>query len=131
MEGGLGAISSIMNLGAAVMLPIVMAILALFFRIKASKALKAGLLVGIGFQGLQLVVGLVLEVISPAIAYYQGLETIGFTTVDLGWAAVGAAAWSVPFAAPAVLLIILTNIALLALKKTKVLNWTFGTSYIF
>jgi len=48
MEGGLGAISSIMNLGAAVMLPIVMAILALFFRIKASKALKAGLLVGIG-----------------------------------------------------------------------------------
>ncbi len=128
MEGGLGAISSIMNLGAAVMLPIVMAILALFFRIKASKALKAGLLVGIGFQGLQLVVGLLLEVISPAIAYYQGLETIGFTTVDLGWAAVGAAAWSVPFAAPAVLLIILTNIALLALKKTKVLNvdiWNF------
>ena len=124
----LDVVMGIMELGAAVMLPIVMTILAVVFGLKLRDALKAGLMIGIGFQGLQLVVGLLLKTIEPAISYYQGLETSGFTTVDLGWAAVGAAAWTVPFAAPAILLIVLTNIMLIAAKKTKVLNvdiWNF------
>jgi len=124
----LDVVMGIMELGAAVMLPIVMTILAVVFGLKLRDALKAGLMIGIGFQGLQLVVGLLLKTIEPAISYYQGLETSGFTTVDLGWAAVGAAAWTVPFAAPAILLIVLTNIMLIAARKTKVLNvdiWNF------
>lgn len=115
-------VMGIMGLGAVVMLPVVMTILALIFRLKLGEALKAGLMIGIGFQGLQLVVDLLMKVIQPAITYYQGLETSGFTTIDLGWAAVGAAAWSAPFAAPAILLIVLVNVILIVTKKTKVLN---------
>jgi len=115
-------IQGIMNLGAVVMLPIVMTILGLIFNMKLGRALKAGLMVGIGFKGLQLVIGLLMETVEPAIQYYKGLETSGFTTVDVGWAAMGASSWSVPFAAPAILLIVIINIILVVTKKTKVLN---------
>ncbi|GFN37096.1 PTS transporter subunit IIC [Tepidimicrobium xylanilyticum] len=115
-------IQGIMGLGAEVMLPIVMTILGLIFRMKLGRALKAGLMVGFGFKGLQLVIGLLMTTVDPAIAYYQGLDTSGFTTVDVGWAAMGAASWSVPFAAPAILLIVIMNILLVLTKRTRVLN---------
>jgi PTS system galactitol-specific IIC component len=41
------------NLGASVMLPILLFIFALILRIKPSKAFKAGLMVGIGFYWLE------------------------------------------------------------------------------
>jgi PTS system galactitol-specific IIC component len=118
----LDAIQAVMNLGAAVMLPIVMTLLGIIFRMKIGKALKAGLMVGIGFTGLQLVITLLTTTVQPAIDYYKGLDSSGFTTVDVGWAAMGASSWSVPFAAPAILLIIAANVVLLMLKWTKVLN---------
>lgn len=115
-------IQGIMDLGAVVMLPVVMTILGIIFRMKIGRAIKAGIMVGIGFQGLQLVIGLLMGTVEPAIAYYQALDTSGFTTVDVGWAAMGASSWSVPFAAPAILLIVLINIILVVTKRTKVMN---------
>lgn len=113
-------IQGIMDLGAVVMLPIVMTILGIIFRMKLGRAIKAGIMVGIGFQGLQLVIGLLMGTVEPAIAYYQALDTSGFTTVDVGWATMGgASSWSVPFAAPAILLIVLINIILVVTKKNK------------
>ncbi|MFZ2625294.1 MAG: PTS transporter subunit IIC [Propionibacterium sp.] len=124
----LHVIQQIMNLGAVVMLPIVMFILGLIFRMKIGKALKAGLMVGIGFSGLQLVINLLMTTVDPAIQHYKGIDSSRFTTVDVGWAAMGAASWSVPFAAAAVLLIVVINIVLILTKATKVLNvdiWNF------
>lgn len=46
------------NLGASVMLPILLFVFALILRIKPGKAFKAGLTVGIGFVGLNLVIEL-------------------------------------------------------------------------
>lgn len=124
----LDAITAVMTLGAAVMLPIVMTILGLIFRMKIGKAIKAGLMIGIGFTGLQVIITLMVTTVQPAINYYKGMDSSGFTTVDVGWAAMGAASWSVPFAALAVLLIVGLNILLVMLKWTKVLNvdiWNF------
>lgn len=118
----LEVIQSIMNMGAVVMLPIVMTILGLIFRMKLGRAIKAGLMIGIGFSGLGLVIGLLMATVDPAIQYYKGLDTEGFTTVDVGWAAMGASVWSVPFAALAILLIVLVNLVMILLKWTNVLN---------
>lgn len=119
----------ILALGAAVMLPIVMTILGIIFRMKIGRALKAGIMIGIGFSGLQLVITLLMETVQPAIDYYRSFgDSARFTTVDVGWAAMGAASFSVPFAAPAILLIIGINVALVLLKWTNVLNvdiWNF------
>lgn len=124
----LGVIQGIMNLGAVVMLPIVMTILGIIFRMKIGKSLKAGLMVGIGFSGLQLVITLLMTTVQPAVNYYKGMNSSRFTTVDVGWAAMGAASWAVPFAAPAILCVVGINVILILLKWVKVLNvdiWNF------
>lgn len=98
-------IQSILELGPVVMLPIMILLLGLFFRMKLGKALKAGLFVGIGFQGLNLVINLLMSSISPATEYYKAMGS-GFTTVDVGFAAIGGASWGVAFAPIAVLILI-------------------------
>lgn len=120
-------IQGILDLGPVVMLPIMILILGLFFRMKFGKALKAGLLVGIGFQGLGLVINLLMSTIAPATEYYSEMGG-GFTTVDMGFAAIGGASWSVPFAPIAVFLIVLINVALIRMKVVTVMNvdiWNF------
>lgn len=120
-------IQSILDLGPTVMLPIMILLLGLFFKMKFGLALKSGLLVGIGFQGLNLVVGLLMTAVSPAIGYYKTIGS-GFTTVDVGWAAIGGASWGVSFAPIAVITIFVINIILLRLKWTNVMNvdiWNF------
>lgn len=120
-------LQSVLDAGPAVMLPVVMFILGLIFRMKVGEALKTGLLVGIGFQGLVLAIDLLLASVNPAIEYYAEFGE-GFTTVDVGWAAVGAASWGVPFSALAVLLIVVLNVILVMTGKTRVINvdiWNF------
>ncbi|PXZ05523.1 PTS transporter subunit IIC [Gilliamella apicola] len=52
---------TISELGAVVLLPIVIALLGLFFRMKIGPAIKSGLMVGIGFQGLVLALNLLMS----------------------------------------------------------------------
>ncbi len=111
----------IINMGATALLPFLIMILGLIFRMKPGAALKAGLFVGIGFSGLNLVVGLLTTTIQPISDYYAGMGK-GFTTLDLGFAASGAASWTVPFAPIAVPLIVAANFILIFVFKRKVLN---------
>ena len=120
-------IKGILDVGAVVILPIVMLILCLIFRMPFGKSLKAGLMIGIGFSGLSLVIGFLMTSVQSAVDYYRHMGG-GFTTVDVGWAAVGAASFGVPFAAPAILLIVLINVVMILAKMTTVLNvdiWNF------
>ncbi|MDY5497225.1 MAG: PTS transporter subunit IIC [Anaerobutyricum sp.] len=115
------------NLGACVLLPFVIAILGIFFGMKIGRAIKSGLLVGIGFQGLVLAVNLLITSVTPAMEYYEKLGT-GYDTLEIGFAALGAASWTVPFAVLVIPAIILVNLLLVRLKIVKVLNvdiWNF------
>lgn len=115
------------NMGASVLLPFVIAILGIFFGMKIGRAIKAGLLVGIGFQGLVLAVNLLIESVTPAMQYYEKLGS-GYDTLEIGFAALGAASWTTPFAVLVIPAIILINLLLVRLKITKVLNvdiWNF------
>ena len=67
------------GLGASVLLPVVIAILGIFFGMKIGRAIKAGLLVGIGFQGLVLAVNLLITSVTPAMEYYEKLGS-GYDT---------------------------------------------------
>ena len=127
METMLGFFQGFINLGAAVMLPVVIAILGLFFRMKIGQAIRSGLLVGIGFQGLVLVITLLMSTIKPVMEYYEKLGT-GYDAVEIGFAALGAASWTVPFAVFAIPAIVLVNILLVRMRMVKVLNvdvWNF------
>ena len=60
--------SYIIGLGAAVMMPIIFTILGVCIGIKFSKALKSGLLVGVGFVGLSVVTALLTSSLGPALS---------------------------------------------------------------
>ena len=61
--------SYIIGLGAAVMMPIIFTILGVCIGIKFSKALKSGLLVGVGFVGLSVVTALLTSSLGPALIF--------------------------------------------------------------
>lgn len=127
MQIALNFFQTFVNLGAAVMLPVVIAILGLFFRMKLGQAIKSGLLVGIGFQGLCLAVGLLTTTIQPVMDYYETMGS-GYDVLEIGFAALGGAAWTVPFAVFAIPAIVIINLLLVKFKITKVLNvdiWNF------
>ncbi len=72
------------NLGASVMLPILLFIFALILRIKPGKAFKAGLTVGIGFIGLNLVITLLTENLGPAAHTMVRNFVLHLGTLDIG-----------------------------------------------
>lgn len=123
----MNAVQTLLGMGATAILPIMILILGLVFRMKFGEALKAGLLVGIGFNGLGLVINLLFSTIQPAVDFYSKLGH-GYTVTDMGWAAVGAASWSVPFAPFVVPVIFIINVIMIRMKWTKVMNvdiWNF------
>lgn len=127
MEAILSFFQGFINLGAAVLLPVVIAILGKFFGMKLAHAVKSGLLVGIGFQGLVLAVNLLISSVQPVMDYYKEMGT-GYDALEVGFAALGAASWTVPFAILVIPTIIIVNLVLVRLKITKVLNvdiWNF------
>ena len=114
-------VQTIMDMGAAILLPIVLFIVGVAFRMKPMEALKSGLYVGIGFMGVNLIISLLNEAIAPSVEYYQTLGT-GFTVTDIPWPAIGAASWAGPYSAVAVVASLVLNVILVRLKVVKVLN---------
>ena len=49
-------IQYIIDMGASVMLPIVIAVLSMAVGVKVGKAIRSGLMIGVGFVGLSLIV---------------------------------------------------------------------------
>ena len=127
MDTVLNLFKGFVNLGAAVMLPVVIAILGIFFKMKPGKAVKSGLLVGIGFQGLCLVVNLLTTTVQPVIDYYEKMGS-GYDVLEIGFAALGGASWTVPFAVLVIPALVILNLIMVRFKITKVLNvdiWNF------
>lgn len=65
MDTLVNIVQTITGMGASAILPIIITILGLVFRMKLGDAIKAGLTVGVGFIGLTLVVGLLNDSLSP------------------------------------------------------------------
>ena len=127
MDTILSLFQGFVNLGAAVMLPVVIAILGIFFKMKPGKAVKSGLLVGIGFQGLCLVVNLLTTTVQPVMDYYEEMGS-GYDVLEIGFAALGGASWTVPFAVLVIPALVILNLIMIRFKITKVLNvdiWNF------
>lgn len=126
MNAILDAISTffgwINTLGPTVMLPIALFLMGLAFRVKAGTALVNGLKVGIGFWGLNVMIGQVAQNIGPlagAIVERTGLHlAIPDVGVGLHFSitfALAAAAFMIPLG-------MLVNIVMLALRLTKTVN---------
>jgi len=114
-------VQSILNVGAVALLPLMILFIGLIFKVNFLKALKSGLMVGIGFQGLQLIVGFLVATLTPIIKHYASTGS-GFSIVDVGWETLSAAAWATQFTAIIVPLGLIVNFLLIRFKIIKTLN---------
>ncbi|AWV73144.1 PTS galactitol transporter subunit IIC [Latilactobacillus curvatus] len=110
------------NLGASVMLPIILFIFALFFKIKPSKAFKSGLTIGIGFIGLNLIIGLLTKNLGPAAQDMVKNFGLHLGTIDIGWPAASAIAYGTVLGSLAIPVGVLANVVLLFFGLTKTLD---------
>lgn len=110
------------NLGASVMLPILLFFFALILRIKPSKAFKAGLTIGIGFIGLNLVIGVLTKNLGPAAQSMVKNFGLHLGTIDIGWPAASAIAYGTVLGSLAIPVGVIANVILLLLGLTKTLD---------
>ena len=83
----------IIGLGAAVMMPIIFTILGVCIGIKLPKALKSGLLVGVGFVGLSVVTALLTSSLGPALSKMVEIYGLELGIFDMGWPSAAAVAY--------------------------------------
>lgn len=122
MDAFLSIIQYILDLGAAVLLPIIIFLIGLALKQGVGKSLKSGLTTGVGFVGIGLVVDLLNDNLGAAAQAMAERFNLGLTVVDLGWPGTAPFAWAADIALIAIPIAILVNVVMLVLKMTKVVN---------
>lgn len=112
----------VLDLGAAVFVPIVMIIVGLIVRMKFKEAFSAALTLGLAFIGMNLVVGFMMDTISPAAQQFVENTGIELTAIDGGWTPMSTLAWAWPLAFFMFPVQIGINLIMLVIKQTNTLN---------
>lgn len=122
LEAGAFVINYILDMGPAVMLPIVIAILSMAFGVKPGKAIRSGLMIGVGFVGLGLIVGLMNDQLGPAAQAMSDRFGLSLSVVDIGWPGASPMTWSSSIATVAIPIAVAVNILMLLTKLTHTVN---------
>ena len=125
-----GGTQFILDCGTSVMLPVMVLILGIIFRMKIADALKAGILIGVGFVGINLMVDLMVSGYAPVSEYYSSVGA-DYTVTNIGWSGVAAMAWSCSFSLFIVPLGFALNFILVRLKFTHTLNVDIWNYYCY
>lgn len=112
----------ILDLGPTVMLPIVIIIFSKLLGMKLGDCFKSGLHIGIGFVGIGLVIGLMLDSIGPAAKAMAEQFQINLHVVDVGWPGSSPMTWASQIALVAIPVAIGVNILMLVTRMTRVVN---------
>ncbi|MFU0784467.1 MAG: PTS galactitol transporter subunit IIC [Thermoanaerobacterium thermosaccharolyticum] len=120
----ISAVKYIINLGPTVMLPIILTIIGLMFGLGLKRSFKSGITIGIGFVGINLVIGLLTGTGGLGEAAQKMVSNFGLhlSIIDVGWPAAAAIAWASPIAAVMIPIAVLVNLGLLLIKFTDVLD---------
>jgi PTS system galactitol-specific IIC component len=115
-------IDYMVGLGPSVLLPIIMAALAVCFGVKAGKAIRSGMMIGIGFVGIDLIVGLMTNNLGPAAQGMSERFGMSLSVIDIGWPGTAPLTWASNIATAAIPVAILVNLVMLFTRLTKVVN---------
>ncbi|MED3624752.1 PTS galactitol transporter subunit IIC [Neobacillus thermocopriae] len=122
MDNLLAGIQYVLNLGPTVILPIAILIIGLLFGTGLKAAFKSGIIIGIGFVGINLVIGVLVDNLGPAAQQMVERFGLSLTVMDAGWPAAAAASWASPVAAILIPICLFVNVLLLLFKGTKTLD---------
>ncbi|MDN6161749.1 MAG: PTS galactitol transporter subunit IIC [Staphylococcus equorum] len=118
----MAVIQYIVDLGPTVMLPVIIFIIGVLLGQGIGKSLRAGLTVGIGFVGIDLVISLMTENLGDAAKAMAENYNLGLDVVDIGWPGTSPMAWGSDMGIIAIPIAIAVNVLMLITKMTKVVN---------
>ncbi|NTW72341.1 MAG: PTS galactitol transporter subunit IIC [Eubacteriaceae bacterium] len=119
MDAVLNVINFILGLGASVMMPIIILLLGLALGQGFVKSFRAGLLIGVGFIGINMVIGVIFNSLGPVTQAFVARTGATLDLMDVGWPISAALSFGTPIVPIVMPLILLFNVLLLALKLTK------------
>lgn len=118
----LGFFSAIQGLGATVMMPIIIFVFGLVLGTEKGKALIAGLTVGVGFIGLNLVIGALGTNLGPAVEQMITRFGLSLSVIDVGWPAAAAIAFASTVGMVIIPVCLLVNIVMIITNTTQTVD---------
>lgn len=117
-----GVIHYLISLGPSVVLPVIIFIIGILMRLPVGKAFRAGVIIGVGFVGINLVIGLLGGVVGPAATAMVKHSGVHLNILDVGWPSTAAIAYGSAVGALAIPVGLIVDIVLLVLGLTKTLD---------
>ena len=114
--------SYILGLGAPVMMPVIFTILGVCIGVKLGKALKSGLLVGVGFVGLSIVTALLTSALGPTLNNVVEVYHLQLGVFDMGWPAAASIAYNTSVGAFIIPVCLGVNLLMLLTRTTRTVN---------
>lgn len=112
----------LLGLGPSVMLPIVIFFMGLLMRASPGKAFRSGVLIGVGFTGINLVIALMCGELGPAATSMLRRLGMDLSIIDVGWPAMASITWAWSAAALVFPVCLMINFIMLTTKLTRTMN---------
>jgi PTS system galactitol-specific IIC component len=115
-------VSYFLSFKSYVVLPVIIFILALIFRMKILDAIKSSLLIGIGFIGIFMCFNYFVSIVNPVVQALITRSGLNMDILDTGWPPLAAVTWSFSLTPLFLLIFLSINIVMLALRWTKTVD---------
>ena len=110
------------DLGATIMMPIILAIFGLVLGAGVGKSIRAGLTVGVGFIGLNLVTGLMGNNLAPAVQQMTERFGLSLSIIDVGWPSAAAIAFGTQVGTYIIPVCLIVNIVMILTNTTQTID---------
>ena len=91
-------VQSLLDLGAAIFVPIIFILAGLIVKMKLKDAISAGLTLGVAFTGMTMLINFMTGAITPAAEAMLKNVGISLPIIDGGWTTMSTISWSWPYA---------------------------------
>ncbi|MDO4474457.1 MAG: PTS transporter subunit IIC [Eubacteriales bacterium] len=116
------AVQYILDLGASAMLPVILTIFGMILGQGFVKSFRAGVTVGVGFIGINLVIGLIGQYAGAAAQAMVDRLNLNLNVLDVGWPVGAAITWATPVAVIMIPMLFIVNMVMLAFNWTKTMD---------
>lgn len=116
------AIMYFLSFKSYVVLPVIIFLLAMVFRIPLGTAIKSALTIGIGFVGIFMTFDYFIQFITPVVQALIERTGLQLNVLDAGWPPLAAITWSFELAPALLVIFMAVNVVMLVFRLTKTVN---------
>ena len=127
-------LNTLMSLGSFLVIPIVIFIMGLIFKMPLAKAFRSGIYTAAGFVGVNTFIGFFLGAVSPATVAFVENTGLDLGVLDAGFVAATVTGWGSPIAVYILPVGLVVNMLMLMIGSTKTVDidiwnyWIWGLS---